>query len=62
MNTLTVQQVAKALNKDAQTIRYLIDSKIVDYGISYRNRGSKRKSYIIYADKFFEQTGIRVNE
>lgn len=52
-NVLTVQQVAVALKKDAQTIRYLLDNKLVSYGMSYRRRGSKRKSYIIYADKFF---------
>lgn len=58
-NVLTVQQVAVALKKDAQTIRYLLDNKLVSYGMSYRRRGSKRKSYIIYADKFFEETGIK---
>ena len=59
-NVLTVQQVAVALKKDAQTIRYLLDNKLVSYGMSYRRRGSKRKSYIIYADKFYEVTGIKV--
>jgi hypothetical protein len=58
-NVLTVQQVAIALKKDAQTIRYLLDNKLVSYGMSYRRRGSKRKSYIIYADKFFDETGIK---
>ena len=43
-NVLTVQQVAVALKKDAQTIRYLLDNKLVPYGMSYRRRGSKRKS------------------
>lgn len=59
-NVLTVQQVAVALKKDAQTVRYLLDNKLVSYGMSYRRRGSKRKSYIIYADKFFNETGIRL--
>jgi hypothetical protein len=59
-NTLTVQQVATALNRDCQTIRYLLDNKIVSYGMSYRRRGSKRKSYIIYRDKFIEETGIKI--
>lgn len=58
-NVLTVQQVAVALKKDAQTIRYLLDNKLVSYGMSYRRRGSKRKSYIIYADKFSKETGIK---
>ena len=59
-NVLTVQQVAVALKKDAQTIRYLLDNKLVSYGCCYRRRGSKRKSYIIYANKFYEETGIRL--
>ena len=58
-NVLTVQQVATALHRDCQTVRYLLDNKLVSYGMSYRRRGSKRKSYIIYADKFFEETGIK---
>lgn len=61
-NVLTVQQVATALRKDCATIRYLLDNKLVSYGMSYRRRGSKRKSYIIYADKFFEETGIKFAE
>ena len=58
-NVLTVQQAAELMHRDAQTIRYLLDNKLVSYGMSYRRRGSKRKSYIIYADKFFEETGIK---
>ena len=58
-NVLTVQQVATALHKDCQTVRYLLDNKLVSYGCSYRRRGSKRKSYIIYANKFYEETGIK---
>lgn len=59
-NVLTVQQVAVALKKDCQTIRFLLDNKLVSYGMSYRRRGSRRKSYIIYADKFAEETGIKI--
>lgn len=59
-NVLTVQQVATALHRDCQTVRYLLDNKLVSYGMSFRNRGSKRKSYIIYADKFYEETGIKI--
>lgn len=39
--------------------RILQSKQVVSYGMSYRRRGSKRKSYIIYADKFFEETGIK---
>lgn len=57
---LTVAQVAKALHRDSQTIRYLLDNKLVSWGMSFRKRGSKRKSYIIYQDKFQEETGIKI--
>lgn len=61
-STLTVAQVAKALHRDNQTVRYLLDNKLVSWGMSFRKRGSKRKSYIIYKDKFQEETGIKIAE
>lgn len=59
---LTVAQVAKALRKDNQTIRYLLDNKIVTWGMSYKRQGSKRKSYLIYKEKFQAETGIRIED
>lgn len=61
-SVLTVAQVAKLLHRDAQTVRYLLDNKLVSYGMSFRKRGSKRKIYIIYKDKFQEETGIKIAE
>ncbi|MCM1236250.1 MAG: hypothetical protein NC489_39725 [Ruminococcus flavefaciens] len=61
-STLTVAQVAAILHRDNQTIRYLLDNKLVSWGMSFRKRGSKRKSYIIYKDKFQEETGIKIAE
>ena len=61
-SVLTVAQVAVALHRDAQTIRYLLDNKLVSWGMNYRKRGSKRKTYIIYADKFMQETGIKIVE
>ena len=61
-SVLTVAQVAVALHRDAQTIRYLLDNKLVSSGMSFRKRGSKRKTYIIYADKFMQETGIKIVE
>lgn len=58
--TLTVKQVASALGRDRQTIRYLIDNRMVEWGQSYKLRGSKRKSYIIFKKKFEEATGIKL--
>ena len=57
---LTVKSVAKVLGKDEQTIRYLISNQLVPWGISYRNPGSRRNSYIIFEPKFFESTGIKI--
>lgn len=61
-NVLTVSQVAKILHRDCQTVRYLLDHQIVTWGMSYRRQGSKRKSYLIFADKFTRETGIKVIE
>ncbi|RKI87122.1 hypothetical protein D7V94_21470 [Parablautia intestinalis] len=61
-STLTVAQVAAVLHRDNQTIRYLLDNKLVSWGMSFRKRGSKRKTYIIYADKFMQETGIKIVE
>ena len=61
-STLTVAQVAAVLHRDNQTIRYLLDNKLVSWGMSFRKRGSKRKTYIIYADKFMQETGIKIAE
>jgi len=61
-STLTVAQVAAVLHKDSQTIRYLLDNQLVSWGMAYRRRGSKRKSYLIYADKFTAETGIKIAE
>lgn len=59
-NTLTVEQAAQALGKDKGTIRYLIDKRLVPWGMSFRYKDNKRKNYIIYADKFAQETGIRI--
>ena len=61
-STLTVAQVAAVLHRDNQTIRYLLDNKLVSWGMSFRKRGSKRKTYIIYADKLMQETGIKIVE
>lgn len=59
-NTLSVAQVAQALNRDNQTIKYLLNNKMVSWDMAYRLPGSKRKSYLIYRDKFEAETGIKL--
>lgn len=59
-SVLSVSQVARALHRDNQTIRYLLDNRLVSWGMAFRRPGSKRKSYLIYKDKFQEETGIKI--
>ena len=50
---------AQVLKMDCQTVRLLLQNKLVDWGIAYKRPGSKMYSYIIYAQKFYELTGYR---
>lgn len=56
-NRLTVAQAANYLGVDRLTVRLLLREKTVDWGIAYRLPGSSHFSYIIYADRFFAETG-----
>ena len=42
----------------AQTVRLLLQNKLVDWGIAYKRPGSSQYSYIIYPKKFYEETGF----
>lgn len=53
---------AKVLKMDCQTVRLLLQNKMVDWGIAYKRPGSKQYSYIIYAKKFYELTGYSYRE
>lgn len=55
---IPVAVAAKALNSDCQTVRYLLQQGMVDWGIAYKHKKSKRYSYMIYAKKFYEATGF----
>lgn len=55
---IPVAVAAKALNSDCQTVRYLLQQGMVDWGIAYKRKRSKRYSYMIYAKKFYEATGF----
>ena len=45
---IPVAVAAKALNVDCQTIRLLLQNKMVDWGIAYKRGKSKNYSYNIY--------------
>lgn len=59
--TLKVDQVAKILKVDNQTVRYLINSGKVGWGIAFQLPGSKRTKYLIFRDRFVSDTGIELN-
>ena len=62
---IPVAVAAKALKVDAQTVRLLLQSGAVDWGIAYHRQNSSIlncplpsiKSYLIYPKLFYEATG-----
>lgn len=57
-----VAVAARILKLDSQTVRLLIQNKLVDWGMCYKKPGSKQYSYIIYAEPFYKLTGYRYKE
>lgn len=56
---IPVAVAAKALRVDCQTVRLLLQNGMVDWGIAFkRTPKTKSFSYLIYARKFYEQTGF----
>ncbi len=55
---IPVAVAAKALKVDSQTVRLLLQSKAVDWGIAYKRGNSRQYSYLIYPRKFYEATGF----
>lgn len=60
--TLKVSEVATILKIDSATVRYLINSGRVGWGIAFKLPKSKRTKYLIYRDRFVSDTGIELNE
>lgn len=55
---IPVAVAAKVLGVDNQTVRLLLQSGAVNWGIAYlRNPKNKNYSYLIYPKKFYESTG-----
>ena len=53
-----VAVAAKVLKVDAQTVRLLLQNGLVNSGTAYRRMPkSTQYSYLIYAKKFYEETG-----
>lgn len=56
---IPVAVAAKALKVDAQTVRLLLQSEVVNWGCAYhRTPKSRQYSYLIYPKKFYEETGF----
>ena len=60
--TVPIAVASKVLKIDCQTLRLLLQNKMVDFGIAYKRPGSKQYSYIIYAEPFYRLTGYRHKE
>lgn len=55
---IPVAVASKALKVDCQTVRLLLQSGAVNWGIAYhRTPKSRQYSYLIYSRKFYEETG-----
>ena len=53
-----VSVAARVLKMDAQTVRLLLQNKLVSWGLAYhRTPKSRQYSYLIFAKKFYEETG-----
>ena len=57
--TVSLAVAAKVLRVDSQTLRLLLQTKAVDFGVAFKRPGSKQYSYLIYAEPFYQLTGYR---
>jgi hypothetical protein len=54
---VSIEQAARWLNLDSQTVRLLIQFEKVPWGIAYKRGNSSKYSYLIYKKQFAETTG-----
>lgn len=59
---VSIAEASSVLGVEPQTLRLLLQNKMVDFGFAYKRPGSKQYSYIIYAEPFFKLTGYRGSE
>ena len=57
--TVPLSVAAKVLRVDNQTLRLLLQNKLVDLGVAFKRPGSRQFSYIIFVEPFFRLTGYR---
>ena len=54
---ISVKDASKVLRMDCQTIRMLLRSGAVDWGLAFKRPGSRQYTYLIYSEKFKGVTG-----
>lgn len=59
---IPVSVAAKVLRVDPQTVRLLLQNKLVPWGLAFKRSGSKKYSYLIFAKPFYEATGYKFEE
>ncbi len=59
---LDIAEVAAALAVDKNSVRLMIQEGVVPWGTCWKRPGSKRYSYLISPQKFFNETGIALRE
>lgn len=57
--TVPLSVAAKVLRVDNQTLRLLLQNKLVDFGVAFKRPGSRQFSYFIFVEPFFRLTGYR---
>lgn len=48
-----IKTAAAVLKMDCQTVRLLLQNRLVDWGLAFKKPGSKKYSYLIYAEPFY---------
>lgn len=59
---IPVRVAAKVLGMDCQTVRLLLQSGQVDWGVAFKRHESKQYCYLIYPRRFYEMTGFKWGE
>lgn len=57
--TVSVKKAASVLGVDAQTLRLMLQNRLVDFGMAFKRPGSRHFSYLIFAEPFYRLTGYR---
>ena len=57
---MTVRQAAGVLGLDVQTVRLLLQSGKLPWGVAIKSDGRLHYTYVIYEQKFAELTGYKM--